>query len=176
MENDKKKKQDGLTYSLSTNMVIILFIYYFIVFVLGGYTSIEIAITLTDTVTKFRVLEDSFCVSISVSGMLCSIQYIKRLYKACITGRIDITNGDLVKRIGNMAYFIFRPFFAFGFSIIMVFGMLSGMFVITGNLDYILNEKFIYLCVIFASFIGYSIGKLIDKFDDISVEKINNLK
>lgn len=157
-------------------MVIFLFIYYFILLVLGGCVSIGIAITLTTKMPKFQILKDSFYVSISVSGMLCSIQYIKRLYKACITGRIDITNGDIVKQIGNMAYFIFRPFFAFVFSIIMVFAMLSGMFVATGNLDYILNEKFVYLCAIFASFIGYSIGKLIDRFGNISVEKINNLR
>lgn len=157
-------------------MVIILFIYYFLLLVSGGYISIEIAITLTATLTKTQILKDSFYVSISASGMLCSMQYIKRLYKACITGRIDMAEKDIMKQIGNMTYFIFRPFFAFGFSIIMVFAMLSGMFVVTGNLDYILNEKFVYFCMIFASFIGYSIGKLTDKFGDISVEKINNLK
>lgn len=176
MKNKDLKRDAGLTYGLSKNMVIILFVYYFLLFAIGGFISIEIAITLTATVTKSEIVMDAFCVSIAVSGMLCSIQYIKKLYKACIMQRVDVTESDIMKKIGNMAYFIFRPIFAFGFSIIMVFALLSGMFVVTGNLDYILNEKFVYLCAIFASFIGYSIGKLIDKFGSISVEKINSLR
>ena len=176
MKNKDVKRDEGFIYVLSKNKVIVLFVYYFLLFAIGGFISIKIAVTLTATVTMSDIVMDAFGVSISISGMMCSIQYIKRLYKACITERIDITEGDTMKKIGNMAYFIFRPIFAFGFSIIMVFALLSGMFVIIGNLDYILNEKFVYLCAIFASFIGYSIGKLIDKFGDISIEKINNLK
>lgn len=87
-----------------------------------------------------QVMKMAFIVSIAVSGMLCSIQYIKRLYKACLTDRIEI-NDDMVKCIGNITYFVFRPFFAFAFSIVMVFMLLSGMFIVTGNLDYILNKK-----------------------------------
>lgn len=169
-------KKDNLIYNLSKNMVIFLFIYYFMILILGGIVSIEVARTLTEKVISIQILEKSFIASISVSGMLCSIQYIKRLYKACITERINIVENDIMKRIGNMSYFIFRPIFAFVFSIIMVFAMLSGMFVVTGNLDYMLNEKFVYLCVILSSFLGYSIGKLIDKFDNISEEKINSLR
>lgn len=170
------QKQDEIIYNLSKNMVILLFIYYFLILLLSGFIIIVIANNVILKANPEQILKDSFYVSISASGMLCSIQYIKRLYKACIMGRINVSDLNVMKRIGNMSYFIFRPFFAFGFSIIMVFALLSGIVVVTGNLDYILNEKFIYLCVLLSSFLGYSIGKFIDKFENISIEKINNLK
>ena len=123
-----------------------------------------------------EILKKSFYISIAVSGMFSSIQYIIKLYKACIGDRINLVKEEGLKRLGNSAYFIFRPPFAIAFSIVMVFGMLSGMYAVTGSLDYILNEKFIYLCVIMSGFIGFSIGKVINKFSNVSSEKIKNIQ
>ena len=58
----------------------------------------------------------------------------------------------------------------------MIISLLSGMLVIIGNLDYIINEKFLYLCVILSSYIGYSIGHVLDKFEISSQEKIKGDK
>ena len=57
----------------------------------------------------------------------------------------------------------------------MIFMLLSGMFIVTGNLDYILNIKFVYLCVVLSSFLGYSVGDLLDKFEKVSKKQIENL-
>lgn len=170
------EKKNEIIYCLSRRMVIFLFFYYSIYLILGGFFSVAIAQTLTQELNTQEILEKSFFISIAVSGMLCSIQYIIKLYKACITERIYLVKEDGLKRLGNNAYFIFRPLFAIAFSIVMVFGMLSGMYAVTGSLDYILNEKFIYLCVIMSGFIGFSIGKVIDKFNNISSEKIKNIQ
>lgn len=155
-------------------MLIFLFIYYLVILACGGMLAIRIACCLMQEMNQEQIMKGAFIISIAVSGMLCSIQYIKRLYKACLTGRIK-TNDDIVKCIGNITYFIFRPFFAFAFSIVMVFMLLSGMFIVTGNLDYILNRKFVYLCVILSSFLGYSVGSLLDRFEKVSEEKISNI-
>lgn len=168
------KKSDNLIYSLSKKMLIFLFIYYFIILISGGIFSIIIACSLMKGVNQDQIVIQAFGVSIAVSGMLCSVQYIKRLYKACLTDRIQISD-DVIKYIGNITYFLFRPFFALAFSVVMVFMLLSGMFVVTGNLDYILNEKFVYLCVVVSSFLGYSVGNLLDRFEKISEEKVSNL-
>jgi len=169
------KKSDGLTYYLSNKMVVFLFIYYFILIFLGGIVSIYIADSLAEFTNQEELLIKTLGGSIAVSGMFCSIQYIKRLYKACLTDRIE-ENADKIKIIGNLAYFILRPIFAFAFSIIMVYALLSGMFVVTGSLDYILNNKFVYLSILFSSFLGYSIGRLMDVFETLSEEKVSNLK
>lgn len=168
------RKSDNLIYSMSKKMLIFLLIYYFIILISGGIFAIIIACDLMKEVDQEQIMKLAFIVSIAVSGMLCSVQYIKRLYKACLTDRIELSN-DAVKCIGNVTYFLFRPFFAFAFSIVMVFMLLSGMFVVTGNLDYILNKKFVYLCVVISSFLGYSVGNLLDKFEKISKEKVSTL-
>lgn len=167
------KKSDTLVYHLSKKILIFLFIYYFAILICGGILAIKIACDLTSQLNQEQIMKMAFTVSVAVSGMLCSIQYIKRLYKACLTDRIEISK-DL-KCIGNATYFIFRPFFAFVFSIVMVYMLLSGMFVVTGNLDYILNKKFVYLCVVISGFLGYSVGDLLDKFEKISKEKISKM-
>lgn len=169
-------RQNDTIYYMSRGMVIFLFIYYFMLLLAGGVVSVVIAKELATEMETRELLVKTFYASIAVSGMLCSIQYIRRIYKACFSGRIQCDSTELVKKIGTFAYFFFRPFFAFAFSIIMVFAMLSGMFVVTGNLDYILNDKFAYMCIILSSFLGYSIGKFMDRFGDISVEKICSVK
>ena len=172
------QKHEKLEYTLSKKMVISLFVYYLLILVCGCIISIHIGYSLTTPIDQSLLLRKTFIISLSVSGMLCSVQYIKRLYKACITERMD-SQPNAYKKIGNAMYFISRPFFAFVFSVIAVFFMLSGMFIVTGSLDYILNilnEKFLYLCVISSAIIGFSVGKVLDKFESISAERIENLK
>lgn len=90
------KKSDNLIYSLSKKMLIFLFIYYFIILISGGIFSIIIACSLMKGVNQDQIVIQAFGVSIAVSGMLCSVQYIKRLYKACLTDRIQISD-DVIK-------------------------------------------------------------------------------
>ena len=168
-------KRDSIVYELSKVGVVILFVYYFLILCVGSWGVIEIICTLGEVANQEELLLRIFLSSLSVSGMLCSLQYIKRLYKACITNRIT-PKTTFWGSLGNLAYFIFRPLFAFVFVIVMICVVLSGGFILTGNLDYVLNEKCLYMCVIFSSFIGYSVGDLLDKFDDISREKINEMK
>lgn len=169
------KKQEELEYSLSKSLVIIIFIYYMLILIVGCVITIYIGCSLAEKITRTLLLRKTFFISLSVSGMLCSVQYIKRLYKACITERID-TQSKTFKRIGNMVYFISRPFFACVFSVVAIFCLLSGMFIVAGSLDYILNIKFLYLCVIISAIIGFSVGKVLDKFERISIDRIDNLK
>lgn len=169
------KEHKELEYYLSNGLLIFLLIYYMLILVGGCANSIWIACSLMEKATKALLLQKIFVISISVSGMFCGIQYIKRLYKACISKRINMQPNKL-KRIGNFVYFFSRPFFACAFSEIAIFCLLSGLFIVSGSLDYVLNEKFLYLCVIISSVIGFSIGKVLDKFEGMSIEHINNLK
>lgn len=169
------KKHDELVYSLSRNLVKILFGYYMLILIVGCICTIQIGYSLTDQITQRPLLCKTFTISLSTSGMLCSVRYIKRLYKACITGRIN-TEADPFKRTGNIMYFVSRPLFACVFSVIAIFCLLSGMFIVVGSLDYILNKKFLYLCVITSAIIGFSVGKVLDKFEEISTERIDSLK
>lgn len=168
------KKNELLIYNLSKGKVIFLFVYYFFVMLAGGICILKVSGKLMMELEREQILQITFMLSLASSGMLCSMQYIKRLYKACLTDRIETCDSDM-KEIGNMAYFLFRPFFAFVFTIVTVFALLSGMFVVTGNLDYILNDKFVYLCMVTACYIGYSVGKVLDRFEKLSEKKVSNL-
>lgn len=165
-------KKNVLIFTLTKSMIVFLFIYYFLILIIGSISSIYIACNVKN-INEDNLLKNAFIVSISVSGMLCSIQYIHRLYKACINEKIKISS-EFLKSIGNFTYFVFRPFFSFAFVIIMIFSLLSGMYVVTGEMDCIVNEKFLYLCVILSSFIGFSIGKVLDKFKNVSDSKIEH--
>lgn len=169
------EKHEELEYTLSKKLLISLFIYYMLILIGGCFCTIHIGYSLAEQVSQPLLLRKTFYISLSVSSMLCSVRYIKRLYKACITERID-TQANTLKRIGNFVYFVSRPFFACVFSVVAIFCVLSGMFIVAGSLDYILNEKFLYLCVIISAIVGFSVGKVLDKFEEISIERIKSLK
>ncbi len=167
------KKSDFLIYTLSYKMLIGLYIYYILLIVIGVTGSIFIICSISH-ISNDNILVNTLIASLSVCNMLNGVQYTKRLYKACLTERIS-DEVDKVKRIGNVVYFILRPLFADVFVIVLIFSLLSGMLIVTGDLNNVANEKFLYLCVILSSFIGNSVGKVIDKFEQISNKKINEL-
>lgn len=169
------RKSDNLVYSLSKKNIVFLFVYFSMLLV-GGLVGVAIVLinyVNCETNSNYTILY-TIIASFSASSMLNSIQYIKRLYKACITDRIN-TDSTSVKRIGNMIYFLLRPLFSFAFCILMILALFSGMFFVIGNLDFILNDKFLYLCTFMSSIIGFSTGKVIDRFEKAANERIKKL-
>ena len=69
------KKSDSLIYTLSKRMILSLFIYYFIILVLGGFLAIDVAVALMDELSQKQILIKTFLASLAVSGMFCSMQY-----------------------------------------------------------------------------------------------------
>lgn len=168
------KKNEDIRYELSKGNIIFLLVYYSLYIIVGIAISI-IELCFDKNILDMKMLIIHMVISsFGVSGMLCSVQYIRRLYKACITERIKSEISEIGK-IGTMVYFIFRPIFTFCFVIIIIVGLVSGMYVVTGSLDYVLNEKLIYVCMIMSAYIGYSIGNLIDRFESISEKQIETL-
>ena len=169
------KKSDTLIYYLPVWIVIFLYLYY-LVWIAGGMWGVKLILdSILSELKQDQIIKQSFNVSLAISGMLCGVQYIRRLYKACLTDRIK-EDKDCIKCIGNLAYFVFRPVFACVFTLIMIFALLSGMTLVTGSLDYILIKKFIYLCAMLASYTGFSVGKVMDKFEKNSEETITDIQ
>lgn len=168
-------KSDNLNYDLSKRSVVTLFVYYIILIICGIVGSVIILTKLhTNSLQAEKLLLYTVIVSFSVSMMLNGLQYCKRLYKACITNRIQVS-GKTFGPLGNLMYFFLRPLFALVFTIVMIFALLSGMVIVTGNLDFVVNERFLYLCAILSSFIGFSTGQLLDKFESISQKEIEKI-
>ena len=103
---------------------------------------------------------------------------MKRLYKACLQGRVqenNNSNSNLFLEAGNFIYFLSRPFFAFTFVIVMIFGLRAGLVVVVGSTVQVINERFLYICVIASACIGYSVGNVLDRFESFSSKKIDKL-
>ena len=169
------KKSDSLLFELSKPAVVVIFVYYIMLLLIGLGLSVFVLCDLSEEMELCEIINNTVTVSLSMSGVTCCLQYIKRLYKACITGRVIKCMTGL-GQIGNIIYFVSRPLYAFVFSIISIYCLLSGLFIVTGNVDYIINEKFLYLCAIISSFIGYSVGHVLDRFETISQEQIEHIR
>lgn len=161
-------------YQLSKGLIIFIFVFYLLLICIGVVVTVLIICKLSDEYTNKQLIIYTFISSACISEALCSVQYVRRLYKSCITEQIN-ENASYIVKLGNIAYFVLRPIFAAVFSVVIVLGMLSGLFIVTGNLDYIINEKFTYMCVIVSSAIGYSIGRVLDKFEEIINGKFNKI-
>lgn len=169
------KKFDEKKYELSFGKVVFLYIFYFLIMTVGiTVLAVVLCNDYANSTTK-DILAKTIYASLSSSGMLCSIKYIKKLYKACINLRV-VTNENSIRQLGNLAYFIFRPLFSCAFAVIAIAALLSGLFIVTGGLDYIINEKFLFLCIIVSSIIGFSTGTLLEKFESLSEKTINKLE
>lgn len=171
MDDNKK----CLVYHLKKWMVITLFGFYSCCMI-GGimfWTYMLISYDFTSEIMKFTMLS-------SFSGCLatCSMQYIKKLYKACIQDRIILLNEDGkedTKFIGNYVYFLLRPFFACVFVLIGIFALKAGIIVIVSPVQPVENEKFLYICAVMAACIGFSVGKVLDGFETFAEKRIKKI-
>lgn len=169
-------KSKDIKYSLNKTDIIFLFIYYSVISIVGLVLTVIVFCSITSNKPgSEKLLIYTIITSISVSCILCSIRYIKRLYQACISQRI-IENDNSIIRLGNIFYFMLRPLFAAVFIFIIIISLLSGITIVTSGLDFVLNARFLYLCVVISSIVGYSIGSVLDKFEKISENKVNKAK
>jgi hypothetical protein len=108
--------------------------------------------------------------------MLCCLQYFKRIYKACLDNRIETPSKEQSSiHFGNILYFLLRPIYSYVFVLVMIFALLAGFIIISPSVDFILNHRFLYLCIILSSFIGFSIGRVLDGFELLSTRRIDEI-
>lgn len=168
------KKEDNLVYDLKWYMLIILVIIYF-GFLIAGFLVLVYVLcfyTADDKIMMWTVIS-----SMGSSACMCSVQYIKKLYKACIYGRINIIgqNRDL-KVIGNFVYFLARPLFSIVFAVVLIFAIKAGFISIFEVENFECNDRFLYICTVISGGIGFSVGKVLDYLEKMSIENIKKLK
>ena len=169
---ETKDKKSHLIYTLSRKALTCIIIYFTLLLIGGVILSVYTLSNIDTLVNKNLLLWTSVC-SVGVSCVFSSIQYLKVLYKACITNRIGDPNNKSYEQIGNIVYFISRPIFASAFTVILIFSMLSGLIVVTSSVYYVINDRFLYLSVITSSIVGFSIGTVLDKFELFSKKQIS---
>ncbi len=167
----EKQKDKNIIYTLSQNWIYFLYVYFTLVIISCLIITILLLSKFCESNEDNNIIKSTLLLSLSTSGMLSGVCYNYKLYKACIEKMIE-KEIDSIQLTGNIAYFILRPLFSMVFSIVGVIGMLGGMFIVTGNLDYILNEKFMYLSIFLSCMIGFSTGDFMDKFRIFSKKNV----
>ena len=141
---------------------------YYILIILVSIPAIIRIVTNFDGIAHNKIFLYASIISIASSAMLSSVSYLRKIYKACLERRIVASkNGERIEQFGNLLYFFLRPLFAVVFSITAIIALLSGVFIVT-TVDIVLNERFLYLCAVISSIIGFSTGRVLDAFERIS--------
>lgn len=168
---NQKAKSEIIRYTLSKKSYITLILYFIIIIILGLSGCIIIFAHMEHLLESNLLLWTIIC-SLCSTCSFSAIHYIKVLYKAAITERIDTSNKNSLLKIGNIIYFITRPIFAIAFSVILVIGLMGGIVILTPSIEFIINERFLYLSVILSSIIGFATGNILDSYSLFSKERV----
>jgi len=175
---DEKKNTDII---LTYKAVVFISIYYLFVFILGIYFSLKTLLfylSLVDDVSNIsNVLLLTILGSLGMSCIGSSIFYSRKIYKYCINS-INLTSPEInfknIKCLGSFFYYISRPLFSIGFSLLIIVGLLSG-FMISSSNKIALTQGFIYINMFLSFFSGFSAGSMIrslEKKGDLLIKKI----
>lgn len=167
-------KKGDITYVMSKNWLIGIFLLYIFIMLVGAAWIVYI---ICNPIEDGKIELISLISSIALSAMTSTIRYTKKLYKACVNRKIniEIDSTNSVEEIGNILYFTLRPVFAVMFTIIFVFAVSGGLIMVIDGEGTSLNEKYIYVCGLCSACIGYSVGKVLDRFETYSTNVINSI-
>ncbi len=74
------KKSDSLIFELSKKSIVWIYVYYFVILLVGGIVSISILCRIGDETNQNSLMIRTVISSLAVGGMMSSLQYIKRLF------------------------------------------------------------------------------------------------
>jgi hypothetical protein len=157
---------------VTKNWVVILFIYYTLLFLMGILGSIEVLINQIDSE---EILMSALLGSISISLSASAIAYIRKLYKLCFSYSSEHEDVDQLsfKRLGTMFYFFTRPLYAVLFSLLIVIGCNSGM--LASSKNFTLDSGFIYITMFFSFYAGFLSGDFIKKLEESGKKQLGKL-
>jgi hypothetical protein len=157
-----------LWFKISRKSIKCLYIYYGTLIIIGLISVIFLLINLNreNKYVELSIFSTALLTAIAMSLLACSMSYIRKLYKSCINLDISLpeNNTDSIRQIGVLAYFFLRPVFALALGTLLIITFKAGISSMAKCDE--LSEKFVYLSVFFAFFVGYSIGDIIDIFEE----------
>jgi hypothetical protein len=167
--NDK-----NIWFKLSKSSAKRLLAYYGIILIISLSTSVYLVVNyqMRDDVSIFMKALLS-AIAFSVVGN--SVFYVRKLYKACIN--LDISHPentlDEIRQLGVVMYFLLRPLFSVVFAILMLIIFKAGISFMTTNGE--LSEGFIFTCMFFGFFVGYSAGDIVDVLETTGKSVVNKI-
>ena len=100
---------------------------------------------------------------------------MRKIYKSCINQVFLSPEVDQEKEeIGVLAYYLLRPIFAIGFSLLIVLSLRTGFQIVT-IIDEELNSGYIYLVMLLSFFAGFSSGDILNYLDKNCFDKVTSI-
>ncbi len=138
------------------------------------------------TLTLFALIYESvnlpFTLTVSIIAIIggfgtaligSSVFYMRKLYKSSINKEMEIPTTDKhkIRELGIFSYYLLRPLFALGFSLLIHITLKSSVHIITVK-ETRLDEGFLYLSMFLSFFSGFAAGDLITYIESKSEEWI----
>lgn len=167
------------TLYLSNIGTTLLFIYYFLLFTIGFSGAIfailpHPIISFYNSTIKVSPFLLAVIGSIGMALNGSSIFYIRKLYKLCFVEPIgeDKLHGNYKENLGSVVYFLTRPIFSIGFSILIVIGLKTGL-MISSEAGANIANGFVYECMFISFFVGFLAGNFIKNLEHYGNNIIN---
>jgi hypothetical protein len=153
-----------------------LFLYYFFILIVGVVLAIVALLPEIVYEAPQSVLYLAIIGSVGMATNGSAIFYIRKLYKLCFADNLYLADEEnsYAKRLGTIIYFVGRPIFSIGFSIIVVIGLRSG-FLLTTKGPVELNDGFVYMAMFFSFFVGFLSGRFVKQLEKIGEKVVGNI-
>jgi hypothetical protein len=154
-------------FKLSLKSIIGIFVFSILIFVIGMFLALMILFNKNIFVESQTLMTNTIVGCIGITFVGSSIFYVRKLYKSCIRADISFPEGesDKLRQLGVMFYFLLRPFFSMGFTLLIVLGLKTGILVVTVK-ETKLDTGFIYLSMFLSFFVGFSSGYFLNLLED----------
>jgi len=154
--------------------VVIIFIYYSIIFLVGAWFSFDILFKAENECVN--IFKSALIGSVSIALTAASIAYIRKLYKLCFryTSLQEEDDQLFLKRTGTIVYFCTRPIFSVAFSLLVVATLRSAL-LMSSSTENELEAGFIYICMITSFYVGFLSGEFIKKLEEKGSSKFKEI-
>lgn len=159
---------------ITKRWVIVIFIYYSILFVIGTVASFNILLVVESKETI--IVQSAIIGSVAIALTASSIAYIRKLYKLCFSYASNQEEEDqlFLKRLGTIVYFLTRPIFAIAFSLLVVASLRSALLMSSPSSNE-MEAGFVYICMITSFYVGFLSGEFIKKMEKNGTGKFKDI-
>jgi len=160
---------------LSHGNVWFIFVVY-VALLLGGVSLAAYGIMTFDTASHPEPLALLSGLAMSLSGS--AVFYIRKLYRACIndtyTFAVSGAGGDRIKRTGTIVFFLSRPLFGVGFSILL-YSLWRLSITATETPDVQPGPGFIYFAIALGFLSGFLAGRVLTILEGYGTRRIGSI-
>ncbi|RXF73306.1 hypothetical protein [Hansschlegelia zhihuaiae] len=173
------EKRDRTLIILGYSDVIFLFFYYLIIIIIGsGISILFITRTHTPDSLEFNALIAAF----SMASAGAAVFNTRRLYRACINesfsfktrSEMRLLDEDSLRRIGSIAFFIFRPAFGAAFSLV-IYAMWRLSIAASVSQEITPASGFLYITLALGFLSGFLAGRVLTILEGQGLDQLRNV-